>query len=1314
LSAALATTIGGRDTQFSEVVLTADWDGREDCTADREAKVDDFSGLEIDIDQTLTRVAISEHTVANGFNENIYYYGDSLGNVWVGADTNLDGAVDNVVQINLPTVLNAFGSLSSDDQITITGLAVNPVADLTSFPNVNGAYGLFAGQTGEVLYVTFHDTESGLRLAANNILVRSGLLAFPIADLVSPAPGGAILSSAGFPVTIGGAFGVAFSVFSNVAGCAVDDDGSVYFQQVDLIQFTGANVVKVRSVDSPVWQDRSLAVSGIITLTTLNPAGGVYGTTSGPVIQVNRFTNYSGTSTTFGNIVALATGGCNTLYAALARSAGSGDPITEGLFPAPAALSATGTPSMVISFADCAGAFDVCSGLASLGQGIFNVGGQIPAANGFADVAAAGVPLSAGVNNFRVFVLGNGPDIRPPAGQTSAIVTSGTLKVDMQIDYTAHAGLAVTEEGTVFVISGGTPAGIGKNPSPMLGEILCFEDMCAMDRRADFVDLRGNGLPNPPLSGGSVGDGDSDRFDHIFYQAPLDQVTLTPTGLAGLARGFLRYTNRLAPNPMGPGVTLGVIDPVQGDDDTDGYIIFEAFDPGHQAAGGDDQNPPFTGDDADGAGTPLVPGPLSGGFEFVFGGPRGVANCVWNGFYLNSNGNVTFGAGDTDNTPTVPEFRANLPKIAPAWADLNPNARNINPGTFPVQALGFANVNAFKVRWINVPEFGAEGCVGAQAGATNTFAVTLYDDGRGADENAPGLSEGPTDLRWAVEPNTGVLVGCPSRPDGTGHFFFEYCRMDLLGTATRPVLVGYSIGALNPLNPPGMCEINLGEAARAADANPFGVIQGQTASIMPCLIGEGTEPTLFELFNEGRDPEIGSGGEITFATPDFDLRFEGNDAALCTPGRQRDLNRGKVGFYGIGCEPPPNPQCLLVTPVLPVAVAPDQPAVGSAAAACFVTGSGAKIASPTTGIINGLCAIQLNMIGCGFYPNEVTIICQGFSSETGVPLQRPGKTVSSAMSLACDTNGDGVAEATVALTNVTPINKNLVRGTLAPLTAAGLPGTAFPLACCGCTGTLTLTTTFSVGDNNAFGLFTRTAACVIDLGLRAPVVISATPSDGNCGGPQDLLISGACFIINNVPNVTSVFAVERTAAGGLNTANTIQATAIQILSPTLVDALFNFGTANAGKTFMLFARSPNGTSRNLTAAQTPAGCVSGNEQGIQVTFLCAAPPPPPPPPPPPTPAPAVVNGCRLDRTSGGAFILSISGANIKLNAAVTIGGVTPKKLKFKSATSEPDTFQKVVAKGRVCSGLPGAIVITNPGSRPSAAFQCTERCPSNE
>src|SRR5262249_22700153 len=162
-------------------------------------------------------------------------------------------------------------------------------------------------------------------------------------------------------------------------------------------------------------------------------------------------------------------------------------------------------------------------------------------------------------------------------------------------------------------------------------------------------------------------------------------------------------------------------------------------------------------------------------------------------------------------------------------ADLNPAARAATLGDFPVQAVGFAGINSFKVRWINVPEFGSEACVGGAGGVTNTFSVTLFDDGTGVDENANqplnpanpivnnagvfDLLEGLTDLRWTREPNTGTLVGCNPRPDGTGLFTFEYCRMDLLGTADRPVVVGFSIGHQSVLNPPGLCEINIGEAA---------------------------------------------------------------------------------------------------------------------------------------------------------------------------------------------------------------------------------------------------------------------------------------------------------------------------------------------------------------------------------------------------------------------------------------------------------------------------------------------------------------------
>src|SRR5262249_60701839 len=123
-----------------------------------------------------------------------------------------------------------------------------------------------------------------------------------------------------------------------------------------------------------------------------------------------------------------------------------------------------------VSVAGRSGLLDGRSG-AGAGSVCTNGGRILPIAYGFGDVGQNGVTRIPGVNNFRIFVQGNGPNLAPPAGGTGVVpgTPSTLLKVDMQIDYTAFSGIAVNEQNTVFVISGGTPAGIGKDPSPMLG-----------------------------------------------------------------------------------------------------------------------------------------------------------------------------------------------------------------------------------------------------------------------------------------------------------------------------------------------------------------------------------------------------------------------------------------------------------------------------------------------------------------------------------------------------------------------------------------------------------------------------------------------------------------------------------------------------------------------------------------------------------------------------------------------------------------------------------------------------------------------------
>jgi hypothetical protein len=396
--------------------------------------------------------------------------------------------------------------------------------------------------------------------------------------------------------------------------------------------------------------------------------------------------------------------------------------------------------------------------------------------------------------------------------------------------------------------------------------------------------------------------------------------------------------------------------------------------------------------------------------------------------------------------------------------------------------------------------------------------------------------------------------------------------------------------------------------------------------------------------------------------------------------------------------------------------------------------------SQGTDLVDALCAVQLNIVGCGFFPNESTIICQGFVNETGVPLQRPGKTVSTAVTLTCDTNGDGVPEAVITLGNVTPVSCNLVTATLLPIST--LPGTAFPAACCGGIATVTVTTTFTAGDNNIFGPFTRTTVCSLALGTRAPIVFSVTPSDGNCAVPQDVLISGACFTFQElVPgvglvtrNVTSVFAVEQ------GTGRIVQATSFVILNANLIDAFFNFGTGTGTRTFRVFVTGPGGTSRNLSApvAGAPAGCPLGNEQGNTVTFICdpsqvGCPPNVPSPgcPCPPgvpagtngcttsVPVP-LVNGCDLLREPSGAFKLDVFGRNIKEGATVTVGGMMPGKVKFRDRDPQnTEFFTRITLKKRICRAIPGVIIVTNPPAGPSlpgvpsVGFLCDERCPTN-
>ena len=100
------------------------------------------------------------------------------------------------------------------------------------------------------------------------------------------------------------------------------------------------------------------------------------------------------------------------------------------------------------------------------------------------------------------------------------------------------------------------------------------------------------------------------------------------------------------------------------------------------------------------------------GFVFPYFGKK--YKSVW----VNSDGNLTFGAADFQSSErSVARFLNGPPRIAPFFADLNPETATDGGGVF---------VSVTKVRaqftWVRVPEFGQT--------LENTVQVTLFKDGK--------------------------------------------------------------------------------------------------------------------------------------------------------------------------------------------------------------------------------------------------------------------------------------------------------------------------------------------------------------------------------------------------------------------------------------------------------------------------------------------------------------------------------------------------------------------------------------------------------
>ena len=83
--------------------------------------------------------------------------------------------------------------------------------------------------------------------------------------------------------------------------------------------------------------------------------------------------------------------------------------------------------------------------------------------------------------------------------------------------------------------------------------------------------------------------------------------------------------------------------------------------------------------------------------------------------FVNSNGNVTFGSGDTSYTETVAAFLSGPPRFAPLWDDLSPNAG----GQISINPANSSNL-LFELCFTDIPEYAS--------GGSNSFLVRFFQD----------------------------------------------------------------------------------------------------------------------------------------------------------------------------------------------------------------------------------------------------------------------------------------------------------------------------------------------------------------------------------------------------------------------------------------------------------------------------------------------------------------------------------------------------------------------------------------------------------
>ena len=161
------------------------------------------------------------------------------------------------------------------------------------------------------------------------------------------------------------------------------------------------------------------------------------------------------------------------------------------------------------------------------------------------------------------------------------------------------------------------------------------------------------------------------------------------------------------------------------------------------------------------------------GFPFAF---YGVARSS---AFVNSDGNLTFGAGDvaTDER-SLGRLLSGPPRVAPFFADLNPSASG---GVFVSSAP-----DAFTVTWCAVPDFDATGKVTAQATLLPGGALEIrVDPATTLADAVVALSPGATGSFAALDLSAAGSSPSAGGPAAVGERFAARASLDIVAAARR-------------------------------------------------------------------------------------------------------------------------------------------------------------------------------------------------------------------------------------------------------------------------------------------------------------------------------------------------------------------------------------------------------------------------------------------------------------------------------------------------------------------------------------------------